>query len=255
MLWYKSWLETRWRFVIGLVLLMFSACTTVLVYPEIARLLPLVPSIDTGGAIGQEIREAAELAREYRGYVWSQFFDRNFQQMWLIFAMLLGAGSLLSQASGGGALFTLSLPVSRERLLGVRAATGFAELALLALVPSLFLVLLSPAVGQSYSITEAIVHSVCLLIAGSVFYSLSLLLSTVFGDVWRPLLLAALVAVVLATVERFSPTLSPFGLFRLMSGETYFRDGQLPWVGLVVATIGSLSMLSAATKNIVRQDF
>ena len=27
MLWYKSWLETRWRFVIGLVLLILSACT------------------------------------------------------------------------------------------------------------------------------------------------------------------------------------------------------------------------------------
>ena len=43
--------------------------------------------------------------------------------------MLLGTGGLLSQAIGGGALFTLSLPVSRERLLGVRAATGLAELA------------------------------------------------------------------------------------------------------------------------------
>ena len=30
MLWYKSWLETRWRFLIGLVLLMLSACGTVL---------------------------------------------------------------------------------------------------------------------------------------------------------------------------------------------------------------------------------
>jgi hypothetical protein len=30
MLWYKAWLETRWRFVIGLVVLMASACALVL---------------------------------------------------------------------------------------------------------------------------------------------------------------------------------------------------------------------------------
>ena len=53
--------------------------------------------------------------------------------MWTLFAVLLGTGGLLSQASGGGALFTLSLPVSRNRLLGVRAATGLAELLVLAL--------------------------------------------------------------------------------------------------------------------------
>ena len=39
MLWYKSWLETRWRFLIGLVLLMLSAGGTVLTYPHVVKLL------------------------------------------------------------------------------------------------------------------------------------------------------------------------------------------------------------------------
>ncbi len=70
MLWYKSWLETRWRFVIGLVLLMLSAIGTVLAYPEVMKLMPMVPPLNVSGEIAQRIREAAELAREYRGYVW-----------------------------------------------------------------------------------------------------------------------------------------------------------------------------------------
>jgi hypothetical protein len=32
MLWYKSWMETRWRFLIGLAVLMLSAASTVLVF-------------------------------------------------------------------------------------------------------------------------------------------------------------------------------------------------------------------------------
>ena len=136
MLWYKSWLETRWRFVIGLVLLVCSAGGTVLVYPKVAKLMPITPALDLSGELGRRIRESVELAREYRGYVWSQWFRQNLIQMVTIFAVLLGTGGLPAQGSGGAALFTLSLPVSRNRLLGIRASAGLAEL--LALVGEVF---------------------------------------------------------------------------------------------------------------------
>ena len=63
MLWYKSWLETRWRFLIGLVLLMLSAATTVFSYPQVVKLLPMVPKIHLGGEIGRRVAEAIELAK------------------------------------------------------------------------------------------------------------------------------------------------------------------------------------------------
>src|SRR5260370_29538358 len=135
MLWYKSWLETRWRFLIGLVLLMCSAAATVLAYPKVMKLMPLVPTLALSGEIGRRIKEAAELVRDYRGYVWSQWFRQNLTQTWTIFAVLLGTGGLLSQTSAGGALFTLSIPASRHPPLGGRAVPGLAELPGLALVP------------------------------------------------------------------------------------------------------------------------
>src|SRR5260370_547814 len=166
MLWYKSWLETRSRFLIGLVLLMISGAGTVLAYPQVLKLMPQVSALDVSGEIGRRIKESVELAREYRGYVWSQWFGQNLTQIWTLFAVLLGTGGLLSQASGGGALFTLSLPATRNRLLGVRAATGLAELLVLAFVPSLLLSVLSPTIGQTYAIGESLIHSACLFIAG-----------------------------------------------------------------------------------------
>ena len=148
MLWYKSWLETRWRFVIGLVLLSLSACGTVLTYPQVVQLLPLASQVDLGGEIGRRVAEAMQLAHNYDGYVWSQWFRQNMTQQWAFFSELLGTGGLLAQASGGGGLFTLSLPVSRSRLLGVRAATGLADLLALAVIPSVLLPLLSPMVDE-----------------------------------------------------------------------------------------------------------
>jgi ABC-type transport system involved in multi-copper enzyme maturation permease subunit len=255
MLWYKSWLETRWRFLIGLALLVCSAAAIVITYPKVVKLLPLVPSLEVSGEIGRRIRESAELSREYRGYVWSQWFRQNLSQTWTLFAALLGTGGLFAQTSGGGALFTLSLPVSRTRLMTVRAATGLVELLVLALIPSLMIPLLSPAVGETYSVSNALVHSVCLFIAGTVFFSLACLLSTVFGDVWRPLLIVVCASMMLALVEQVFRDVSPFGVFRVMSAEVYFRGGGLPWLGLAATAAVSAAMLYAATKNIARQDF
>src|SRR5258707_3470285 len=159
MLWYKAWLETRWRFLIGLGLVLCSAGATVFAYPKVLELLKMVPTADLSGELGRRINEAAILARDYRGYVWSNWFRQNLMQMWTIFAVLLGTGGLLSQVSGGGALFTLSLPASRPRLLAVRAATGLVELLVLAVVPSLLIPLLSPAVGPTSGLGGTLVHS------------------------------------------------------------------------------------------------
>jgi hypothetical protein len=255
MLWYKSWMETRWRFLIGLALLVLNACGTVWIYPHVVNLLPTVQQNRFGGDIGRKLNEAMDLARNYRGYVWSQWFRSNLLEMWTLFAVLLGAGSLRSQASEGGALFTLSLPVTRNRLLGVRAGAALAELLLLAVVPSILLPVLSAAIGQSYSIGDALIHALCMFIAGTVFFALTLLLSTAFNDIWRPLLIGLCAAVALRLASFIPPFGDWFGLFPVMTAENYFRNGALPWLGLVISTAASVALLYAAARNLKRQDF
>jgi len=255
MLWYKSWLETRWRFLIGFALLMLSAMGCVFGYPRVIQLLPAASSIDAGGEIGRRIKEAVQLAGTYRGYVWSQWFGQELLQMWTLFAALVGSGSVFSRVSGDAAPFTLSLPASRNRVLGIRAATGFAELFVLAFVPSLIIPLCSPVIGQSYSFGDALVYSTCLFVAGSAFYCLALLLSTVFNDLWRPLMITCGVALVLALGEQALRSASGGGIFRVMSAQTYFQTGSLPWAGLVVSLALSSAMLYGADANIARRDF
>lgn len=253
MLWYKSWMETRWRFLIGLVLVICSACATVSMWPRVVELLPLASSVDPGGEIGRRIKESVDVQREYRGYVWSQWFGQNLTNLGTLFAVLLGTGGLLT--SGGSALFTLSMPASRNRLIGVRTAAGLGELLVLALVPTLAIPLLSPSVGETYRLSDALVHGICLFIAGAAFFSFAVLLSTVFTDLWRPLLLALTVAVVLALCEQVFRELSPFGIFRVMSAEAYFRTGHLPWLGLLASVAASAAMLYGAAVNTARRDF
>jgi len=252
MLWYKSWLETRWRFLIGLALFVLSAGGIVIAYPQVMKLLSSTSELDTSGPLGQRIKEGVELARDFRGYIWSQWFRQNLVQMATLFAIILGSGGPYAHRSE---LFTLSLPVSRQRLVGVRAGAGLAELLVMVVVASLVIPLMSPGVGQSYGVGSALMHALCAFIASAAFFSLATLLSTSFSDIWRPLLIACAAAVVLWLADQVLRDLSPYSIFTLMNGEKYFRSGQLPWVGLVVAASLSSAMLYGAVVNIERRDF
>jgi len=255
MLWYKSWLDTRWRFLIGFALMTCAAFVVVATWVRFKALLPQLSMLDPGGGlIGQKIREAAELQKTYPGYVWSQWFRQTPTQTGTLLAILLGSGGLLSQGSTGQ-LFTLSLPVTRGQLVGARAATGLAEWLAIAIVPSLMIPLLSSSVGESYAVSTALVHGLCIFVGGAVFFSLAVLLSTVFSDLWRPLLVALTVAIVGGTIELAIVGPTRFGTFCVMTGENYFKTGFVPWGGLVVNAAVAAAMLYGAGINLARRDF
>lgn len=256
MLWRKAWLDTRWRFVAGLGLLLVMACGIVITYPTVVRMRPLAASLDPGdGVVGRAIREAMALQRDYRGYVWSQWFGQNLVQAWSVLAALMGSGGLLASGRDGAALFTLTLPVSRRRVYAVRAASGLAALAVLAIAPSLLIPLLSPSVGEHYAIGDALVHGLCLFLGGTVIYSIAVALSAVFADVWRPMLLALAVAVGLAAIEIVAIPSPAVGVIHAMTGELYFRSGTLPWLALAGCVLVSGLILAAGARAFERQDF
>ena len=64
MIWYKSWLDTRSRFLVGLVLLVLSACGTVFYYPQVLKLMPMANTIEASGELGRRIREGVALAQQ-----------------------------------------------------------------------------------------------------------------------------------------------------------------------------------------------
>jgi hypothetical protein len=258
MLWHKAWLETRGRFLGGLAISLIVGFGVIYDFRATERLLPLVrnmdpASLDTTGPIGAAIKESIAAQQTFRGFVWWQWYRQNLTYLVVIFGALLGAGGLLAK-SGGATLFTLSLPVSRNRLIGTRAAIGLAELLAIAVVPSLVLPLLAPSIGQSYSVNDVVIHGVCMFIVGSVFFSLAALLSNDYADMWRPVLIACIVAAVLGMLE-YIPAVAPYGIFQIMNGETYYRQAGLPWIGLLVSAGISAALLRTAAVNLAHRDF
>jgi ABC-type transport system involved in multi-copper enzyme maturation permease subunit len=257
MLWHKAWLETRWRFISALVILTILAGGNVYDYVATQELLPRLnattatPAAEATG-IAAAIREAIEVQKDFRGFIWYQAFRQNLTQMGVFFAVLLGCGGLLAESATGSALFTLSLPVTRKQWLGARTGTGIAELLAISIIPPLAISVLAPTIGQRFSVIDALAHGVCIFFVATVFFSLASFLSTLFGDIWRPMLTAIGIACVVALASVLVPQLS---IFRVMNGESYFRTGSLPWAGMLASAVISMALLYSAAETLERRDF
>jgi hypothetical protein len=255
MLWYKAWLDTRWIIVIGGVLLLVSAGSTVFSFAYVQNVIDAMPAILSSDVnpFGERIREATELSRTFRGYAWSNWFSNNAIGYLSILAAVLGSGSPLSR-SGRGLLFSLALPVSRERWILTRAATLLAELFVAAFVPALVIVGLAPLEQQQFALGESLVYAASAFVGASVFVGLSLSLSTVFEDVWRPLLLTfCAVLAIAASGEYWLP--EGRGLFAAMGGRSYFFGGSVLWIELSLCVAATAALIYAAAANIARRDF
>jgi hypothetical protein len=252
MLWYKSWLDTRWRFLVPLVILAFNIWGLIFEYAQVAKVLPTLHTDGVGeGALGRAIQEVIEAERTFRGFVWYQWFRQNLMQMGTVFAALLGSGSLFTGPTSG-TMFTLSLPVSRNRWLATRTVIGLGELLALAVIPSLVIPVASTLIGQHYDVSTALVHSLCLFVVCAMFFCFALLFSTMFADTWRPLLFACGIALVAGLLES---EIGFYGFFRVMSGWTYYRTASVPWIGLFVSAAISAALLYGAAVNVARKDF
>jgi len=90
MLWYKAWLDTRWRFLIGVGVLALATAGCVLAYP---RVLQVIAAVGNSDAAVTAIVGSSPIARErlgltlglagtYRGFVLSQLLQNELPQLW-----------------------------------------------------------------------------------------------------------------------------------------------------------------------------
>ena len=101
-----------------------------------------------------------------------------------------------------------------------RAGTGLAELFVLALAPSVAFAALAPFVGEQFAVGRSARLRPCAFVGASVFFAVAVFLSTLFNDVWRPLLLTCL----RGSRDRRGGLRLPegHGLFAAMAGGSYF---------------------------------
>jgi hypothetical protein len=213
MLWYKGWLETRWKL---LFLLVFYTAVFIIG----ANTPPAAPAGSNASAL-------MGLAR--------------LSTMIVMFACVMMAGAgiatqpsfVVTKGLHGSTLFTLSLPVSRFRLLATRVSLGWLEMAgVTASVCGLWLTL--PLMRAVVTPLEMFRYAITLVACGSVFYSVSVLLGTFFDEAWRIWGSMLAIGALLLLFDK-TPVPAALNIFRAMAEGSPLIAHSMPWTPMALS--------------------
>jgi hypothetical protein len=229
MLWYKGWLETRFR-----VLFMFSFA----VFPVALFLATPHPA----NAAPQVSVAEAESAFTFNALYYS-----------IVPLFLAGSGiktqsARMKKGLHGSMYFTLSLPVSRFRLFATRAGLGMLEsLAILAIAPCALRI---AAIGPEDHVSRSDLFAfwVTLSVCASAFYFLGVLLSTFLDEPVRNWISMFAVVVLYGLLSKV-PLLAPLNIFRAMISPLFTHA--LPWASMGIS-LGAAAVLGLAALRVVQ---
>jgi ABC-2 type transport system permease protein len=238
MLWYKSWVETRARFLVSLCGMV--ALSSYFVYNE-----------------GQGVGKHTGVGWYYRSL---HMGHGLIAAMWVAAVMLLMMGGLLREKAAGASTFTLSLPVSRTHLMEVRILFGLCQAMALAIIPWGAMFWVSTVTGKTTAVYQALFHVVLLAGGGLVFFAVALLVSSlVEGEYTAPAIsFGILFADAIAPGDRPFQAFSPW---TFMVGSEYFDRktnlliGLIPWLHVTASVLLAALLTLIAIKVIQRRDF
>lgn len=247
MLWYKAWRESRVRFLLILLFVVYY-CVSGVLTEQHDRLRPSSSLMPTSYAV----------------YIYLNYVGKYAFYFLVLSLPLLSVGGLLRENARGTATLSLSLPVSRRQVLGVRAAVGLMQMAVLAFLPSILIPALSPVVRESYPLAAALHFGLLRLICGTAFFGLAFLFSTLLAGEYTALVVSAIATLSIVSITQWLP--HRFSVAWVMGGAPAFDTPAeirnftgLPepyaWTALFVVAAIALALFAIATRITQRQDF
>jgi hypothetical protein len=235
MLWYKAWLETRWRFVflLGSVLMVWLAP---LWLPPFGFRLP-------PGVFASRIWMAIHLA-SVLVYIFAAVF-------------LAGSGvnsqTTYAATSGfhGSMLFTLSLPVSRRRLLLVRAGLGALQTGVLVAIMAGYTLLQRPGGASVMQAVEYIARAIACTMA---VYALSVLLACVLDEMWQ-FYAATICCIAFYLLQSRFAVVSWLSPLRGMTLFSYPLTAPMPWAPIIASLALAVVFLCASMLVLQRKEY
>jgi len=261
MLLYKAWIETRVRFLAGLV-----AVAIVCIYNiDSHAWLVEMWARDLQDPRGYHFSWMPLGINNYGWYLWHYLYDNYLQQVWALFAILFAFGGLIRERSGGTILFSLSLPVSRKRWLYTRLAVAVFESIALSLFAVVVVVIGSAIIHQTYSLSQVLLHTALMVAAGVLLIAFGNLCYTVVpGNYVSLLLTLILLGAPYLFLQNYMQHLRYLGrttwwgyldFAHAMAGPWQLSWATIPWATLIATWLFTAAILGAAAAHGDRVDY
>jgi len=240
MLWYKGWLETRFRllFVFGFYVVSLLAMSLVKP-PQSSPFAKLAPQ---------------EQLRTFLGFGFAIYPVA-------MASLTLAAAGITTQSSfqqtkglSGSTLFTLSLPVSRLRLLAIRAALGWLETAVFIGALCLLMPMALPHVRAAVKPEEIAAYAVTLIVCSTGIYAIPVLLATFLDDLGR-MFGSVPVLAALWWLVRHTQLPASMDLFRAMGEASPLVAHTMPWMAMAFSLGLAAVLFFAAMKIVQRREY
>jgi len=233
-MWMKSWLETR------------SRVTFALLWTASFVLLMAAPGRDMGKSSDKLGIVLSMLALAFVFVpVWLAGSGIRTQQPF-------GFGS--SKGLHGSTLFTLSLPVSRTRLLLVRAALGLLEMVAVIVALTCVVWLFLPAVRVGTGPGEWLLYVLTVSVCASGLYGLTMIAATLVDDAW--IVPFSTVAIILLWMLQFFGSVPAWAnIYRPMAQGSPLVTHSVPWAPMAVALAVGAAGLLISLRIVQRQEY
>ncbi|MGB2663176.1 MAG: hypothetical protein WAK48_04175 [Candidatus Acidiferrum sp.] len=179
--------------------------------------------------------------------------------MWILAVVLLGMGGLVREKALGTSSLTLTLPVSRARLMRIRVAMGIFQAIALGVVPWLAVLIISFRAGMPISVAQVGFYILLLVGGGLIYFAMAVLVSSlVSGEYTAP---ALTFGAVLLGAMLFDNWLRRFNVWRLVTGDfsidrnTFLLSKHVPWPGILGSLCVAGLMLLASVIAVQRKEF
>ncbi|HTH54027.1 MAG TPA: hypothetical protein VL495_08760 [Edaphobacter sp.] len=228
MLWYKGWLETRFKLLFLIGFTIFLLCFQYSVRNA------ATPAGGRNPALGFILISTPSLV--------------------LMVCAILGGAGIATQPSfqaskglHGSILFTLSLPASRLQLLMVRAGIGWLEFVGIVGALCCGSWFVSPAFRAMTTPMETLEYAVTLIACGSAFFGLSVLLATFLDDQWRAWG-TMMASVALWWLSAHTPLPASTNIFHAMREGSPVLAHTMPWTAMAFSLVLAAMLFFAALK-------
>ena len=232
MLWMKGWYETRIR-------LLLLVAATLVISAAASNSAPATANISARGLEATTLFGASVLA-----------------------AILLAGAGIKTQPGGfrpskglhGSMYYTLSLPVTRRRLFGVRVSLGLAETAVIHLLACYAAWLVHPVIRLNAPLSDIFKHGVASFVCVTAVYSLGVLFATFLDDLYQTWASMFTVMAVIVILNRV-PLPPSLDTFLLLSRASPLITHTMPWIAMATLLALSATLLLISARIVESREY